>query len=122
MSSSRINALQWFGLMAAPLAWATQLVAGYYSAEAHCEATQWQSGWSPTLLGMTGGAALVAVAGEIAATAVFLRLRRVSNDSAGPPGRQHLFAVGAMVGNVLFFVAILLGGVTAVALNGCRPA
>jgi hypothetical protein len=122
VTSSRLNALQWFGLLAAPLAWASQLVAGYYSAEAHCEAAQWHSGWSATILGVTGAAALVAVAGEVAATTVFLRLRRVSTDSAGPPGRQHLFAVGGMVGNVLFFVAILLGGITVAAVNGCRPA
>ena len=39
MSRVRLELLQWFGLLAAPRAWALQLVVGFFLAEARCGAT-----------------------------------------------------------------------------------
>lgn len=122
MTAQRLNTLQWFGLLAAPLAWAAQLVSGYFLAEAHCEASHWANGWSSTETAVTVVAAIVAVLAETAAAKVYLSLRRVDGDAAGPPGRQQFFAIGGLVGNVLFFTAILLSGVTVVSTQACRPA
>jgi hypothetical protein len=122
MRRRRLEGLQWFGLLAGGLAWAVHLVFGYFIAEGHCEAASWRSGWSQSVVALTVVAALVAIAAGVASATVFLELRGVSTDSAGPPGRQHLFAVGGMVANALFLVAILLSGITVVATNGCRPA
>ncbi|HEY4347518.1 MAG TPA: hypothetical protein VGM80_08005 [Gaiellaceae bacterium] len=122
MSRARIEMLQWFGLLAAPLAWISQLVLGSFFAEAHCEASQWGTGWSPAVVGLTAAAALVAIAAEAAAARVFVELRTVDEDSPGPSGRRRFFAVGGLVGNALFLVAILTSGITVVAVNGCRPA
>ncbi len=122
MSASRLDTLQWFGLLGAPLAWATQLVVGYFAAEAHCEASSWAGGWARTEVAITVAAAIVAVFAEASAGAVYLRLRRTREDAPGPPGRQHLFAVGGLVGNILFFCAILMSGITVVSIQACRPA
>ena len=122
MSEARLDGLQWFGLFAAPLAWATQLVLGSFLSEAHCEASRWSSGWSSTEIALTAAAAAVAIAAEAAAATVYFELRRTPEDAPGPPGRQHLFAVGGLVGNVLFLVAILLSGLTVVSTTACRPA
>lgn len=122
MNARRIEAAQWFGLLAAPLAWAVQLVVGYFSAEAHCEATRWTAGWSGSELAVTLAAGLVALSAEGAAASVYLDLRRVQEDAPGPQGRQRFFAVAGLVGNVLFFVAILMSGITVVATQACRQA
>ena len=37
MSRARLESLQWFGLLAAPLAWTAQLVAGYGVSAAACD-------------------------------------------------------------------------------------
>lgn len=122
MTRSRLDAMQWFGFLAAPVAWAVQLVVASYLAEAHCEAARLGTGWSPAEIAVTSSAAAVALVAEAAALTVFVEVRRVSRDAPGPSGRQRLLAYGALVGNVLFLVAILLGGVAVVATKACRPA
>jgi hypothetical protein len=122
MSARRLELLQWFGVLAAPSAWAAHLVIGLYLAEARCEASQWTAGWSSTQIALTAGAALVALLAEGAALTVYRELRHTDPDAPGPPGRQYFFAIGGLVGNVLFFVAILLTGVTVLATQACRQA
>jgi hypothetical protein len=123
MSDRRLEALQWFGLLAGPLAWAVQLVFGYGVSDAACS-----SGVAPlgidrvvTVTVLTAAAAIVAVLGELSAVAVFQALRDVDGDAPGPNGRRRFLAMGGMVANVLLFVAIVLGGVATVAHTGCRP-
>ena len=120
MTARRLEVLQWFGLLAAPCAWATHLVVGLYLAEAHCEAARWKTGWAPAQIGLTSAAALVALVAEGAALTVYRELRRTDTDAPGSPGRRHFFAIGGLVGNVLFLVAILLTGVTIVTTQACR--
>lgn len=122
MSARRLELLQWFGLLAAPCAWALHLVIGLYLAEARCGETHWTTGWSSSQIALTSAAALVAILAEGAALTVYRELRQTDRDAAGPAGRQHLFAIGGLVGNVLFFVAILLTGVTILATQACRQA
>ncbi len=73
MTRRHLDAMQWFGFLAAPLAWATQLVLAYYLAEAHCEAARLGSEWSPAAIAVTAAAALIALLAECAAAG---RLRR----------------------------------------------
>lgn len=122
MSRARLELLQWSGLLAAPAAWMTQYVIGFFLAQGRCEATHWSSGWAPAQVAITTLAAVVAVLGEAAAFAVYRELGTVDDDDAGPLGRQHFFAIGGLVGNVLFFVAIVMTGATVVATQACRPA
>jgi hypothetical protein len=124
MSSRQLEALQWFGLLAGPLAWTAQLVLGFGVSDAACSSGVAPLGFSRvgTVTALTVAAAVVAVLGELSAVAVFRTLRQVDGDAPGPDGRRRFLAAGAMVGNVLLFVAIVLGGVATVAHTGCRPA
>jgi len=116
----RLNAetLQWIGLMAAPLAWTVQLVAGFGVTLAACEGTRDVSlvGWET---GLTVAAAAVAVAGQVAAVAAWRATRRAE---APPAGRIHFFADAALLSNTVFIVMILLGGITAAHIGECRQA
>ena len=117
--------LQWFGLFGAALTWSAQLVLGFGVALARCGAANAVLGvdlraWQLSLLGV--GVVLVVLA-EIAALETLWETRTVQYDDAAPDGRRHFFAVAAVLGNLLFLVAIVLGGVAVVVHEPpCRPA
>jgi hypothetical protein len=119
----QLGAVQWVGVVAAPLAWTVQHVLGYGVGEARCEAggIHWGIAYDAWQLSLLGGAALLVVVSEIAAVLVFLATRE-TNYGDGPPGegrwggeipyaRLHFFATAAMVANVLFLAILLLDGV-----------
>jgi hypothetical protein len=108
--------LQWFGLFGAALTWSAQLVLGFGVSVARCGAANAVLGvdlraWQWSLLGI--GVALVLLA-EAAALETLWETRAVHYDDAAPDGRRHFFAVAAVLGNLLFLVAIVLGGVAAI--------
>jgi hypothetical protein len=110
--------LQWFGLLAAPLAWTVQLVAGFGVADAACDGAG-GIGVTPSEVAVTTVALLVAVAAEAAAVLLFRSLADIDEDAAGPAGRLRFFAIAALLGNILFFTIILLSGVGAVVNLPC---
>jgi hypothetical protein len=112
--------LQWTGVAAAPAAWVVQYVVGVFLSQAHCEVVRWNAGWEPTQIALTTTAAVIALVGEAAAYAAYRALRRVDIDEAGALGREHFLAIGGLLGNVLFFVAIILTGATVVGTQACR--
>jgi len=122
MSTARRQLAQWFGLFAAPCAWAAQLVLGAGLTVARCGegGASWAIANHAWQVALTVAAASVAVAAEIAALAVYRELKSVDHDAAGPPGRERFFAVGGLAGNVLFFVAIVLSGIGVAAQPDCR--
>ena len=67
------------------------------------------------------GLLLILVA-EAAAVTVLVRTWGVEEDDAPPLGRQHFFAMAAAVGNVLFFVMVLLSGIGTLATTPCHQA
>ncbi len=111
--------LQWIGLLAAPLAWAVQLVAGFGASVAACSAGGRDVSLVPWELALTAAAAAVAVVGQAAAVLAWRATQRA--DSA-PVSRMHFFADAALLGNTLFLAMILLGGITAAHLAPCRQA
>ena len=124
MRGARAEILQWFGLFGAALIWTTQLVVGFGLTVARCGAggVHWGIGlhtWEIVL--MVVGAA-VALSGEAAALSVFLALREVEHDGPPPLGRRHFFAAGAVVGNVLFLMIILLSGIGVIVHTPCHQA
>lgn len=118
MSRARLELLQWFGLLAAPLAWAVQLVAGFGVANAACDGAGGIS-VTPYAVSFTAFALAIALAAEAAALVLFRALAAIEEDAPGPSGRLRFFAVAALLGNVLFFVVILLSGVGAVVHLPC---
>jgi len=117
--------LQWFGLFGAALTWTAQLVIGFGVGVARCGPANAVLGvdvraWQLTL--MAAGVVLVLLA-EAAALATLWETRAVEYDDPAPDGRRHFFAVAAVLGNLLFLVAIVLSGVAAIVHEpSCLPA
>jgi hypothetical protein len=113
--------LQWFGLLAAALAWTGQLVIGFGVAVARCSAgsARWGIGVHTWEIALTAAGGTVALLAEAAAVTLFLETRGTDEYDAPPWGRRHFFVVAAMVGNALFFVAILLNGVGTLSHSSC---
>lgn len=122
MSGGRRELLQWFGLLGGPAAWTIHLVLGYELTEASCD--KGLGPFSPTaaLASLTVAAAILVLLAEGAAVAVFRELGDVGKDAPGPDGRRRFLVTGAMVGNVLLFVAVVLAGTAALSHTGCRGA
>ncbi len=117
------EALQWYGLLGAALAWAVQLVVGFGVAYAKCSevGTRWGIDvhtWEIALMVIGGSFAVLA---EAAAVSVLLSTRESDYDDAPPEGRRHFFAWAAALGNLLFLGAILLSGIGAISNTPCRP-
>jgi len=124
MRTSRLELLQWVGLLGAALVWTAQLVIGYGVADSRCTLAGQRWGldlrtWEITL--MVVAAALVLIA-EGAAVAVFRATRDRDHNDPPPAGRHRFFSSAAVVGNVLFLVIVLLSGLGAVAHTACRQA
>ncbi len=116
--------LAWFGLFGAALIWAVQLVVGFGVTVAACGAAGRVWGidvdaWEIAL--MTVGCIVVLLA-EAAAVSIFIETSELHHEDPPPWGRRHFFASAAMLGNVLFLGAILLSGLGAIYLQGCRGA
>jgi len=118
------EALQWFGLLAAPAAWTVQLVVGYGATVAACSAAgrRWNVSVPTWEIALAAAAAAVALAGEAAAVAAWRTTRSIDEDAPPPEGRIHFFADASLVANVVFLVLILLGGIGAAHLGVCRQA
>ncbi len=124
MTRTRLEILQWFALLAGPLAWATQHVVGYGVSEARCHVagSQWHlaaTTWQIVVAALAGS---VVVAAEAAALVVFRATRSVDRDAPGPEGRLHFFAQAALIGNVLFLVIVVLSTVATTYFLPCGPA
>jgi hypothetical protein len=124
VSARRAELLQWFGLFGAFSAWVAQLVLGWGVSEARCGAANfaWQlnfDAWQITLMALGIPVALLS---EWAAIAVFRETRDIEHEAAPPWGRRNFFAAAAMIGNVLFVVMILLGGLGAIYHSPCKAA
>ena len=127
------TALVWFGVMGGGIAWVTQHVLGYGASLARCTPTG--TGDAVPLSAWQIGLAAAATAVDLAAigvcTWIFLRTFTIG-DVAGqerrgegsPPsvGRLHFLAIVGLVVNFLALAIILLDGVGAPLLGGCRQA
>jgi hypothetical protein len=116
--------LLWFGLLAAPLAWAAQLVVGYGATIARCTGTASSRSFSltPWEIVLTAVAAAIALTGQAAAVLVFRSTRGREETDPPPAGRIRFLVLAALLSNTLFIVVILLGGITAAGLEPCRQA
>jgi hypothetical protein len=120
----RLELLQWFGLLAAPLAWTVQLVAGFGVADADCAraGSRWGIDVETWQIALTAVAGMVAVSAELSAFTLYRELRDVEDDAPGPRGRLHFFSVAALIGNVLFMGLIALTAAGALSHLECRQA
>jgi len=109
-----MTARAWFGVLAPPLAWAAQLVAGYAFEEAGCgrpDASLFGAG----LNGLTGIVVVVCGAVAVAGGAASLTVRR--NES----GSVAFLAVWGVAASCIFLLAIVLTGASLIPLDACNP-
>jgi hypothetical protein len=111
MSDQRASRLMWFGVWAAPAAWALQHAAGVMLGLAQCNPNgeRWQIALRTWDVAIAIVAGLIAVAGIVAAILAF---RGTSDRSEAPPpgSRIHFMAAMALTIAPLFLAIILLNG------------
>jgi hypothetical protein len=118
----RLELLQWFGLLGAPLAWTAQFLAGLAIAGAYCAPAgrRWGISIEAWQIALAAAAGTVAVCAQLSALTLYRELRDVHDDAPGPRGRLHFFSVASLVGNLLFITLITLTVVGAVSHAGCQ--
>jgi hypothetical protein len=121
VTDRRASLLMWFGVWAAPVAWALQHAAGVMFGLAQCNpnGTRWQVPLKTWDVLIAGGCAVVAVAGIVAAIMAF---RGTSDRSEAPPpgSRIHFMATMALTIGPLFLAIIVLNGLGTGLNDLCR--
>jgi hypothetical protein len=117
----RLELLQWYALFGGALAWTAEHVLGYYVSVAGCDTSV--AHWHLSLVlweSLLTAAALAAVlAAEASALLVYRATAPVDDDAPGPAGRMHFFAQAALLGNVLFFMLVVLDGAGVLYHSNC---
>jgi hypothetical protein len=124
VTRGRLEALQWFGLLAGPAAFALEHIVGVFATFADCNpaGSRWTVPQHQVELGMTAAAALVVVLAEGAAWLAFTATRDVDQEGEPPLGRIRFLATASLVLGPLFLALVLLGGLGAAAHPNCHQA
>lgn len=124
MSIRRLEYLQWFGFVAGGTIWIAAFLAGLGTTQAVCNAgsSRWGIPLDTVELAIGGFALLCLAASEVAAIVVFRATSSVEEEDAPPHARMKFFAIGAMAGNVLFAMIIVLSTLAAVVDRACHQA
>jgi hypothetical protein len=110
----------WIGLAAAPLAWATQLVAGTALEEAACTPGGiGDGGVEPATVAIGAAAAVVAVAG---AAVSYLAYREAPAEPAESARTAAFLAAAGLVASLVLLGAIVASALVIVSLDACHPA
>jgi hypothetical protein len=124
MSLRRLEYLQWFGFVAGGTIWFASFLAGIGTTQAVCNAgsSRWGVPLDTVEIAIGAFALLCLAASEAAAIAVFRATRTVEEEDAPPPARMKFFAIGAMAGNVVFAMIVVLSTLAAVVDRACHQA
>jgi hypothetical protein len=121
MTDRRASRLMWFGVWAAPAAWALQHAAGVMFGLAQCSPNgrRWQIALGTWDVVVAAGAAVIAIAGIVAAILAF---RGTNDRSEAPPpaSRIHFMAAMALAIGPLFLAIIVLNGLGTGLVEVCR--
>lgn len=122
LTSRLTNALLLYGLLAAPLAWAAQLVIGYGVGEADCSAAGMGWGLDSTTweLVLVIGTGVVGLSGLVVAAGFEVELRR--GETVDERGRLAFMAAGGVLVSIVFIALIVLGGVGSLYVEPCHQA
>jgi energy-converting hydrogenase Eha subunit E len=122
MSIRRLEVLQWFGFVAGGTIWFASFLAGLGAATAVCNpgSSRWGIPHDTVQLVLAGVALVFLAAAEAAAVAVFRATRGAEIQGAPPHGRMRFFAVGAMAGNAVFAIIIVLATIATIADPTCH--
>jgi hypothetical protein len=124
MSLRRLAFLQWFGFLAGGTIWFASFLAGVGTSVALCNPAsgRWGIPYDTVQTAVLGFGAVVVLVAEAAAVAVFRATRNVAEQDPPPQGRLHFFAIGAMVGNLVFLVIIVLSATATIVDRACHQA
>lgn len=123
MTRVRLEILQWYALLGGGLAWAVVHVIGYFVSETDCSSTVTRSPHPELVFIVVAVLAVLAVVGaEAAAFVVYRATGDAGKDAPGPEGRLRFFAIAALLGNVLFFMIVVLDFAGAVIQLPCNGA
>ena len=124
MTIRRLSVLQWFGFLAGGTIWFAAFLAGIGASVAVCNpaSARWGIPHDTLEAALLGFGAAVVLAAEAAAVAVFRATRNVEEQDPPPVGRLHFFAIGAMAGNLLFLVIIVLTAIATIVDRTCHQA
>jgi hypothetical protein len=120
----RLSQLQWFGFLAGGVIWWTTFPTGIGTTMAVCNPAsgRWGIAHDTVQLVLMAVALAFILAAQAAAVTVFRATRNVEDADPPPEGRMHLFSIGALVGNTVFLVIILLSEIAAVVDRACHQA
>ena len=124
MSRTRLEALQWFGLLGGPLAFMLEHVTGVFSAFADCNpaGSRWDYPQHMVQLGAMSLAGLVIVLAEGAAFLAYRETRQLDYEADPPPGRIRFLATAALAVGPLFLTLVLFSGLGAAVYPSCHQA
>jgi hypothetical protein len=117
MTRLRLELLQWYALFGGALAWTAQHVAGYFVSDGACGPARVSA--EPIQIALAVAAGVAVAAAEAAALLVFRATGEHGENAPPPYGRLRFFAEAALVGNVLFFLVVVLDGVGTVTHLPC---
>jgi hypothetical protein len=120
----RLELLQWFALVAGPLAFAVQHVSGLGIDMAQCSPAGSRWGVHVHLVqGLVFGLAVAAIlAGEAAAILAYRATRGVELEGDPPPGRIRFLATAALAVGPIFLTIVLLSGLGGLFHAECHQA
>ncbi len=123
-SQPALEALQWTGLLAGPLAFAAEHVVGVETSLARCNPAGHGWAFDPRSYQLAAMivAACVIVAAEAAALLAFRATGGVDDEADPPAGRIHFLAAAALVIGPIFLTLVLLNGLGAFFQPECRSA
>jgi hypothetical protein len=117
------TALPWVGVIAAPLAWVVQLIAGYAFQEAGCAPVFGMPvldvDTEPWIAAVSVVAIVAALVGIVAS--LFTLQAAVAHGEADPRGRFAFMGDVGLLVSVIFLAVIVLGAVALPALDACEP-
>jgi hypothetical protein len=124
MTIRQLEIAQWFGVMAGGTIWFTEFIVGVGASEAVCNpaSSKWGIPHDLLQISLLAFAALLVACAEGAAVLVFLSTRDAEEQGPPPHARMRFFAIGAMAGNLVFLMIILLTGIATIADPLCHQA
>jgi hypothetical protein len=117
-----IDAVSWFGVFGAPLAWAAQHVTGFMVATAACApgGPRRAVAFNALAIIVTVPAVLVALAAIGSALYVYRATSAHDKDDPPPEGRLHFFSIVGLTVGPLFVFIMVMSGFGVIDLPGCR--
>ena len=124
MTLRRLAVLQWLGILAGGVAWFASFLAGVGVSTATCSPAGkgWSIPYDGVQIALVAFTAVVILAAEGAAVAVFRATRTVEEEDPPPHGRLHFLASAALLANLIFLVVLVLAVIATVVDRTCQQA